>query len=74
MFQMINLDVEDYCQDCDEFEPCGERICYEDMASFNRYVEQRVTCEHKNMCRRLVKYLQRKVDAGGESTNEREEN
>ena len=65
---MINLEVEDYCQDCDEFVPCTERLCIEDI-QFDRHVIMRVTCDKANRCRRLVRYLQKKVDTGGESMN-----
>lgn len=49
---MIKLNVEDYCQDCPEFEARADKL-YGDNRSLNTWVY----CEHKKICKRIHDYL-----------------
>lgn len=54
---MIQLDVNDYCQDCPAFVPMAEK--FSDFAQ--NTVITTVCCESQKKCARLVQYLERKV-------------
>lgn len=61
---MITLDVEEYCQDCSDFEPEAiKNILYSD----NIYLKNRrqmfdtvVTCKYANRCRSMKNYIEEK--------------
>lgn len=65
---MIELQVEDYCHDCDGFDPVVENRFYE----FSDNIKaQTVVCSNKRRCFQLMRYLERQykkqeVDHGGE--------
>lgn len=63
---MIKLNVEDYCQDCPEFEAHADKL-YGDNRSLNTWVY----CEHKKICKRIHDYLSKKLK---EKENGEEEN
>lgn len=53
---MIKLEVEDYCQNCDEFEPDVRKDQF--FAGGDVYcTETTVRCEHRMRCATLVKYF-----------------
>ena len=51
---MIELQVEDYCQKCPNFEPRAEKLIerYPDAVICNLTI---VRCEHLDMCRHIYK-------------------
>ena len=59
---MIKIKVEEYCNDCPEFEPetIKPQPIYD---SINNYVgmlgPMLVVCAHRNKCRRFMEYLQK---------------
>lgn len=63
---MIKLNIEDYCQDCPEFEACGDKL-YADNLSTDTFIY----CEHKFICRRIHDHLLKKLK---ETTDGKEEN
>lgn len=62
---MIKLEVEDYCHECDAFDPIADSVSYQELG-----VEQDrdtfVHCSNARRCRNMVRYLERKLkyDAG----------
>lgn len=62
---MITLEIEDYCQECAEFNPTYTRMFTEDL-NLDRHILTVVSCENAKKCRQLVRYLKK---AGGESMN-----
>lgn len=54
---MIKLEVEDYCQDCPEFEPAYSHIRYLNTGKCDTFVE----CEHKSRCRNINTYLYQQI-------------
>ncbi len=50
---MIELDIRDYCHKCPEFEPVVERF-YD---SCGYPCIQNVSCEHKDRCEMLYRYM-----------------
>lgn len=62
---MIRLEVEDYCQDCRAFEPeTDTNVLYSVNGEFS--VETVITCERRNWCRNLVRYLEKRVEKDGD--------
>lgn len=61
---MIKIKIEEYCNDCPEFEPeaIKPQPIYD---SINNYVgmlgPMLVVCAHRNTCRRFMEYLQKSV-------------
>lgn len=60
----INLDVEFYCSDCDEFEPDIEKeeihlsgICWDDRIIHNTFIK----CKHRNRCKAIYDKAMQKV-------------
>lgn len=60
---MIKLDVDKFCENCDEFEPnvsIDRRTLHNDF-SFNpeilAFVNTTVTCKHRTRCRSIKDYL-----------------
>ena len=61
---MIELDVMDCCQNCFNFTPVlADDYVLTNLA--NTLVFHRVTCEHKDMCANMLKYLKKEVDKNG---------
>lgn len=59
---MISLKVEDYCQDCIEFEPEKKVIVKQYMKSEDEEHLTFVTCKNADRCRRLIKHLKKKME------------
>lgn len=57
---MIKLEVEDYCHECDAFDPVADSVSYQALG-----VEQDhdtfVRCSNAKRCRNMVRYLERKL-------------
>jgi hypothetical protein len=62
---MIKLDVENYCHDCDAFNPVADSMSYQSLG-----VEQDrdtfVRCSNAKRCHNMVRYLERKLKSNGE--------
>lgn len=56
---MIRLEVEDYCHDCETFEPHVEKAILYDGA--NEWHQTTVTCESGKACGRMMEYLKRQA-------------
>ena len=63
---MINLNVNDYCHNCPEFEPKVDKLY-----AFNETATTFIYCEHKELCDRIHDYLLRTNEEQG---NVEEEN
>ena len=63
---MIKLEIEDYCQDCDWFEPVLNDFngSYDNMRHHGG-AKAIVQCERQKHCARLVRYLERKLENDG---------
>lgn len=57
---MIHLYVEDYCQDCPEFEPEKSMVRGYDL-EFDGYINTIVHCEHQERCEKFMRYLKGKL-------------
>lgn len=57
---MIKLMIEDYCQDCKNFEVHQKSSTFftDDNAVFSDHI---LTCKHAELCRRLKKHLERSI-------------
>lgn len=62
---MIKLQIEDYCQNCSEFEPHVEKV---DISSSDLYSYEKVertdttiTCTHRQRCDCIEEYIQKQV-------------
>lgn len=58
--KMIELNVEKYCHDCDEFEPVASRI--KDAGDYfgdNPHPNTYVRCKHEAVCKRIREYLKK---------------
>ena len=53
---MISLDVENYCHDCPDFDP----ICDKLYAGNAPYLTL-VSCENKDRCKNLKKYIEQQI-------------
>lgn len=64
---MIKLDVEGYCHECPEFEATTNDnvVFYAD--GMTRDCMKIVSCEHKERCGRIKRYLERKAKDNGEN-------
>ena len=56
---MIRLDVEDYCQDCPEFE--AEVLKDRKFYGFTEGTDTIIRCEHYIRCQRMEKYLSERL-------------
>lgn len=73
---MIKLSLEDYCQDCNQFEPVAKRAndtIYSmggeiDAPSSENFNCIHVICEHTFLCRRLARHL-KKANSSCDGTN-----
>ena len=59
---MIRLEVEDYCQNCIEFDPEKEVIAKQYMESKDEEYLTFVICKNANKCRGLVRHLKKKME------------
>lgn len=57
---MIRLCVEDYCQDCPEFEPETSTVEVYDFIS-DEHLDTIVHCEHQKRCDSFMRYLKYKL-------------
>lgn len=53
---MIRLIVEDYCQECPDFEPEAVKVTYYSGDEL-RAASTEVYCRHKNRCAAVAKYM-----------------
>lgn len=58
---MITLDVEEYCQECPEFEAEVESIKYPDYMGGHRigFCDTVIRCEHRDKCHQLYKHIKK---------------
>ena len=61
---MIYLNVNDYCQDCPEFEAHVEKdiLKYEDFTSDKAHlvgVNTNISCEHRDRCEEIRKFIEK---------------
>lgn len=57
---MIKLMIEDYCQDCKDFEvhqKSNTAYAGDDVV----FCDHVITCKHSSLCRRLNRHLERKI-------------
>lgn len=63
---MIRLCVEDYCQDCSEFDPTTENTEYVsynfDGVEYERYALTEVHCSKEKRCRAIFNYLKNQFE------------
>ena len=59
----ISLDIEDYCQECEAFDPTTETAKAYDAEGDIFFLETRVVCSEARKCRSLVRYLERRLQA-----------
>lgn len=57
---MIKLCVEDYCQNCTDFEPDVET--YTTVSAGKICNQTNVSCEHRQRCKKLVEYLRKEAN------------
>lgn len=54
----IRLEIEPYCDNCDEFQPeVNKNAAYNDLTDDLMYCDTIITCKHANMCRSIKRYL-----------------
>lgn len=58
---MIELRVENYCQNCDEFEPVAEVMKSYDIAMEDKEGLTKVSCKHAHRCSELIRYLKKEM-------------
>lgn len=64
---MIELKLDDYCQDCPRFEP--KKV---DLSFSSKVVRTMVVCEYSHFCHNIRKHLEEKMKyEKGENSNER---
>lgn len=61
---MIRLSVENYCENCPEFEPHVHKDKYELYSVTNpeSVVHTLITCEHQDRCNQIKKMIQQEMD------------
>lgn len=57
---MIKLEVEEYCDDCPEFDARVEKAVLFDGYS-KEYRNTNITCEHKDKCKRLKDMIEKEA-------------
>ena len=71
---MIKLSLEDYCQDCNQFEPVAKRTNEPIYSVYNELDDTynciQVICEHTFLCRRLARHL-KKANMSCDGTNQK---
>ena len=64
---MIELNVKDYCQDCEAFDPDSETTKFYELG-VSTSVLTIITCRNARRCEQFVRYLERKMrNDNGES-------
>ena len=56
---MIRLVVDDYCENCNEFEPDVEKMNCENIYG-TEFTDTMITCVHKQRCKCIKNYLENK--------------
>ena len=56
---MIRLVVDDYCENCNEFEPDVEKMNCENIYG-TEFTDTMITCVHKRRCKCIKNYLENK--------------
>lgn len=56
---MIELQVEDKCQNCDNFSPIVDRIDITCFGDESPQFQQNLYCRNKNFCKNLENYLEK---------------
>ena len=58
---MIELKIENYCQDCPDFEAAQKKdsFCYEDLLEKREIVNITVYCEFAERCKAMKGYLEK---------------
>lgn len=57
---MIKLEVEEYCDDCPEFDAHVEKVVL--FAGYSKkYCNTNITCEHKDKCKRLKDMIEKET-------------
>lgn len=57
---MIKLEVESYCNNCDEFEPVSDKVrLYSDTGTVESYTS--VKCEKRMICRAIASHIYREM-------------
>lgn len=65
---MIKLEVEDYCHNCEEFEPVADtNRLYSELEVVESYTS--VRCEKRMVCRAIASHIAREMKKG-ENKNE----
>lgn len=61
---MIILDVEPYCNDCEEFDADVKRPqhLYDGFGQVFEKTDTIIRCEHRNLCKSLCRHLREKKD------------
>ena len=54
---MIDLNVEGYCQECADFQPCVERLYLDG----SKIAAQTVYCENRERCANIYEFAREKV-------------
>lgn len=58
--EMIKLEVEEYCDDCPEFDAHVEKVVL--FAGYSKkYCNTNITCEHKDKCKRLKDMIEKET-------------
>lgn len=57
---MISLNIEDYCNNCDEFEPDVNKR--ETLVGFKKRVDISITCNHADRCRLIANYIREETN------------
>lgn len=58
---MIRLDVKDYCQNCEEFEPVKSCAMVADSLAGEHAVETVVKCKYAKRCERIANRMEKTV-------------
>ena len=68
----IKLEIKEYCQDCLDFEADVSKPIrmYANDDAVGSYGDTVIRCEYRNRCRALARYLEQKMRAPEERTDE----
>ena len=67
---MISLDIQDYCQECPNFEPEKVTIRTSDSLEVYMYVQ----CENKGRCRAIARRIKQELAGKEKQSNESDQN
>lgn len=56
---MISLNIEDYCGNCDEFEPDLEK--WDISVGEKKFHNTAITCKHAERCKSIANYIQEEL-------------